>query len=210
LDLEPLLFHHPNWQALKEILTNGVTFPLLPISPEDSKLDMEFHASRGNHKSAAKNQAALEKIIENDISKGFALPLLKEVLFNIPNASLAPLGCVEHDTINERGEQSKKFRMTHDQSFLGPSLHSVNKRVIKECLPNCMYSFALLRILHYIISLRSKHPTKRILISKFDLDSAYHRCHLSGATAAESLTIYNDTLLMALRMTFGGAPSPSL
>jgi len=104
LDLEPLLFHQPNWQALKEILTNGVTFPLLPISPEDSKLDMEFHASRGNHKSAAKNQAALEKIIENDISKGFALPLLKEVLFNIPNASLAPLGCVEHDTINERGE----------------------------------------------------------------------------------------------------------
>jgi len=164
LDLEPLLFHHPNWQALKEILTNGVTFPLLPISPEDSKLDMEFHASRGNHKSAAKNQAALEKIIENDFSKGFALPLLKEVLFNIPNASLAPLGCVEHDTINERGEQLKKFRMTHDQSFLGPSLHSVNKRVIKECLPNCMYSFALLRILHYIVSLWSKHPTKRIFL----------------------------------------------
>jgi len=66
LDLEPLLFHQPNWQALKEILTNGVTFPLL--------------------------------------SKGFALPLLKEVFFNIPNASLAPLGCVEHDMINERGE----------------------------------------------------------------------------------------------------------
>jgi hypothetical protein len=209
-DLEPLLHQHPNWSALKEILINGISFPLRPISSKDRKLDLEFHAARGNHKSAVKHQAALEKIIKNDITKGYTLPLLKEALFDIPNASLAPLGCVEQDTINERGERSTKFRMTHDQSFLGPSLHSVNERVVKECLPNCMYSFALLRILHYLVSLWSRHPNIKIFISKFDLESAYRRCHLSGSTASESLTIYNDTLIMALRMTFGGAPCPSL
>jgi len=143
-NLEPLLHQHPNWPALKEILLNGASFPLQSIPNKARKLDLEFHAARGNHKSAVINRAALDEIIENDISKGYALPLLKEVLFEIPNASLAPLGCIKKDTINERGERSTKFRMTHDQSFLGPYLHSVNERVIRECLPNCMYSFALL------------------------------------------------------------------
>ena len=209
-DLEPLLHQHPNWSALKEILLHRVSFPLQEISTEDRKLDLNFHAKRGNHKSAIKHQATLEKIIEEDITKGYALPLSKEILFEIPNASLAPLGCVEQDTINEQGERYTKFRMTHDQSFLGPSLHSVNERVMKENLPNYMYSFALLRILHYIVSLRARHPKTKIFISKFDIDSAYRRCHLSGSTASESLTIYNGTLIMALRMTFGGAPCPSL
>jgi len=100
--------------------------------------------------------------------------------------------------------------MMHDQSFLGSSRHSVNERVIKENLPHCLYSFTLLRVLHYIISLRQRHLTSHILISKFDLDSAYRRCHLSGDTAHESLTIHNDTLFMALRLTFGGSPCPAM
>lgn len=146
---------------------------------------------RGNHQSTAKNAEALNKIIENDISKGYALPL------PIDTRSLAPLGCIDQETINERGKRTTKFRMMHDQSFLGPSGHSVNERVIKDCLPNCMYSFAMSRILHYIISLRLHHPLLKIFISKFDLDSAYWRSHLSGETALESLTIHGDTLLMA-------------
>jgi hypothetical protein len=136
-------------------------------------MDMDFHLSRANHKSAIKNQEALAKIIENDIIKGYALPLPLDIIKDIPNASLAPLGCIEQDTINERGERTQKYRMTHDQSFPGPSSQSVNGRVIKESLPNCMYSFALLRLLHYIISLRERHPNTKIFISKFDLDSAY-------------------------------------
>ena len=209
-ELDKLLSFHPLWTDFKEILTNGATFPLQPISKEERLLDLEFHLSRGNHKSAIKNDEALSKIIDNDISKGYALPLPLDIIKSIPNSSLAPLGCIDQDTINERGECTQKFRMTHDQSFAGPSSHSVNGRVIKELLPNCMYSFALLRLLHYIISVRERHPRTKIFISKFDLDSAYRRCHLSGESAAECLTIYKDTLLMALRMTFGGSPCPSM
>ncbi len=73
--------------------------------------------------------------------KGFALPLSIEILNLIPNASLAPLGCHEQETINELGEWIPKFWMTHDQSFPGPSSLSVNLRVIQELLPPCMYSF---------------------------------------------------------------------
>jgi hypothetical protein len=100
--------------------------------------------------------------------------------------------------------------MTHEQTFPGPSGKSVNLRVKPELLPPCMYSFALLRILHYIISIRQRHPKTEIFISKFDLDAAYRRCHLSGQTAHECLSIHNNTLFMALRMTFGGSPCPSL
>ncbi len=173
IDLEPLLSLHPNWIALKEILLNGATFPLKPISREDRSLDLTFHLERGNHKSAHNFQDALRTIIDDDISRGFALPLPKDILFQIQNASLAPLGCVAQDSINDKGERLQKIRMTHDQSFLGPSGHSVNERVVKEDLPNCMYSFALFRMLHYIISIRIRHPRIKILISKFDLDSAY-------------------------------------
>lgn len=43
-----------------------------------------------------------------------------------------------------------------------------------------------------------------------DLDSGYRRCHLSVSTAKESITSHNDLIYIALRMTFGGAPCPSM
>jgi hypothetical protein len=113
-------------------------------------------------------------------------------------------------TPNERGERIPKYRMTHDQSFPEPSGHSVNSRAIKESLPPCMYSFVLSRTIHYMVNLHHRHPSTRIFFCKFDLDAAYKRCHLSAATAAESLTIFDGLLLMALRMTFGGTPCPLL
>jgi hypothetical protein len=73
-----------------------------------------------------------------------------------------------------------------------------------------MYSFVLLRTLHFIVHLRLQYPKTKIFICKFDLDAAYQRCHLSGTTAAECLTIHDSMLLMALHMTFGGSPCPSL
>jgi hypothetical protein len=112
--------------------------------------------------------------------------------------------------INELGEKIPKYHMTHDQSFPGPSGNSVNLRVIKEALPSCMYSFVLIRSLLYIVNLRMKHPTSKIFICIFDLDAAYRWCHLSGSTATECLTIHDNTLILALRMTFSGSPCPSI
>ncbi len=209
-DLEPFLSEHPNWKELELILSHGADFPLTPITQEQRSIDNKFHKERGNHKSALRNKDTLDKIIQEDVERGFALPLPVELLSYIPNASLAPLGCQEQETINERGERIPKFRMTHDQTFPGPSLLSVNLRVIQDNLPMCMYSYVLMRTLHYIVHLRHRHPTTKIFISKYDIDAAYRRCHLSGKTAAECLTIHNNILLMALRMTFGGSPCPSL
>ena len=46
-------------------------------------------------------------------------------------------------------------------------------------------------------------------MGKYDIKAAYRRAHLSAATAAKSLTVFDNKLLMALRMTFGGCPCPS-
>jgi hypothetical protein len=100
--------------------------------------------------------------------------------------------------------------MTHDQSFPGPSNLSVYKRVRTSELLPIMYSFVLLRTIHYIIGVRHRHPSVRIFLCKLDVDAAYRWCTLSESTAMESLTIFGSFLLVALRLTFGGAPGPSI
>jgi len=129
-------------------------FYLLPISQENRVIDLNYQKNRGNDKSTLKSKDILNKIIQEDVERGFALPLPIKLLKFIPNASLAPLGWQEEETINERGERIPKFRMTHDQNFPCPSHRSVNLRVIQDELPQCMYSHVLLRSIHYIVHLR--------------------------------------------------------
>jgi hypothetical protein len=152
-ELEMILEDHPLWDLLKEILDNGASFPLLPLNDNDHQIDLEFHSSRGNHKSSKRFHDIISKIITEDIEKGYALPLPLSILDKIPNASLAPLGCHKQTTIDAEGRIIPKYRMTHDQTFPGPSGLSVNLRVQKELLPPILYSFALCRIIHYIVDL---------------------------------------------------------
>ena len=88
---------------------------------------------------------------------------------------------------------------------------SVNGRVIKEKLPPIMYRHALLRLIHYIVACRERFPNKRIFLSKFDLKSAYRRCHMNYDTAIQSITQDPtlDIAMMTLRLTFGGSPNPN-
>jgi hypothetical protein len=208
--LEELLHNHPFWPRLKQLLTNGASFPLTEISPVDRLMDLKFHEERGNHKSATVHNEELKKLIKEDVERGFTLPLPVSVLYNLPKASLAPLGCVQQSSIDASGKRIVKYRMTHDQSFPGLSNQSVNKRVKFSELPPIMYSFVLLRTVHYIIGVRQRHLTVRIFLCKFDIDSAYRRCTLAETTAMESLAIFGAFLLVALRLTFGGAPGPSI
>jgi hypothetical protein len=100
--------------------------------------------------------------------------------------------------------------MTHDQSFPGPSNFSVNLRVQSSKLPPIMYSFVLLHAIHYILSIRNCHPSTKIFLCKFDINAAYRRCTFSGQTDFESLTIFDNILLVALYMTFEGSPCPAI
>jgi hypothetical protein len=208
--LEPLLCRHALWPRFKAMLLSGAKVPLRPISRKDRLGDLAFHLARGNHKSASTNSSKLRELLNDNITHGFSLPLPISCLSHINNASLAPLGIVEQPTIDEFGQIVDKWRMTHDQTYCGPSATSVNRRTILEELHPCMYGFALLRLAHYIVDLRRRHPDKRIFIGKFDLKAAYRRAHLHPDTISECLTTFDNRLHAALRMTFRGAAFPSM
>ncbi len=208
--LSKLLDSHPLWRFTISFLSDGATYPLQPVLPSICLDDIKYRKDRGNHKSASKFHDVMSKMIQEDAERGFALPLPIEILPHIPNASLAPLGCHEQTSINASGEQVPKLRLTLDQSFPGPSGTSVNLRVDSTKLPPIMYGFCLKRIIHYILDLRQRHPTTKIFNNKFDYDAAYRCCHLSSTSAQESLTIHDNFLLMALRLTFGGSACPNL
>jgi len=208
--LEGLLQDHPLWPRLKMILDEGAIFPLQAIDMKSRLLDLEFHLERGNHKSLEKYAEFIDPMISEDVNRGFILPLPPEILPKLPGASIAPLGCHKQTTIDEEGNIIPKYCLTHDQSFPGPSGLSVNLRVKKDLLPPILYSFVLSRLAHYIINTRLLHPDTRIYLCKVDLDAAYRRCSLSSRTAMECLTVYKDLLLVALRLSFGGAPGPNL
>jgi len=79
-----------------------------------------------------------------------------------------------------------KYRLTHDQSFEASVGESVNKRVIREDLNPLYYGGCLLsRLIHYILSIRLRHPNIKILGEKSDIKSAYRRITLNGQTAVK-------------------------
>jgi len=99
--------------------------------------------------------------------------------------------------------------MTHDQSFDAIDIVSVNKRVQRNTLTPLYYGGCLSRLIHYIISIRSRHPKVKIFGGKSDFKAAYRRISLHGDTAAKCSIMYRDWGLPSLRLTFGGSPCPN-
>ena len=56
----------------------------------------------------------------------------------------------------------------------------MNHRVIEEELPDLQYGFSFSFLLHYIHILRYKFPETPIVISKYDMKSAYRRGTMWG------------------------------
>ena len=107
---------------------------------------------RLNHKSSHSvlNSALIDKYISKYIDHEWALPLTIYSLQNIKNAGVVPLGIAKQFSINEKGERYITRRVTHDCSFLSPSVLLVNNWVQRESLQQLFYGFCLIRILHMI------------------------------------------------------------
>lgn len=65
--------------------------------------------------------------------------------------------CQEQMTIDVSRKKIPKFRLTHNQSFPGPSGTSVSMRVDPSKLPPITYECCHRRIIHYILSLHHHH-----------------------------------------------------
>jgi hypothetical protein len=92
-------------------------------------------------------------------------------------------------------------------------------------LANCLYGSALKRFIHAIVHYRRCFPSTSLLMTKFDLKSAYRRAHFLGVSALQSIATTvgllhdengdaeeitkGDLTLVSLRFTYGGAANPS-
>ena len=59
-----------------------------------------------------------------------------------------------------------------------------------------------------ISTMRSRWPTKRILIGKTDLDAAYLRIHVNATTVSTCIAIVDKLDFLYLRLSFGTTPAP--
>ena len=213
-ELESLLHLHPRWEKLKELLSKGADFPLIDLPEKTRRLDLQKSYQRGNHKSAIREENFLAEATVKEIKKGWVLILPEDKYDSIPGLVLNPMGVATHLGVTADGTFKSKRRVTHDLSFPGfYSEESVNSRIEKHSLEPIMFGHTLLRIIHYIVNLRTRHPHAIIWIRKEDFKSAFRRTHLNGISAVRSafrIKIHGLWyLLISLRMPFGGSPCPN-
>ena len=58
-----------------------------------------------------------------------------------------------------------------------------------------------------ISAMRSRWPTKRIIIGKADLDAAYRHIHANATTASTCIAIVDELAFLYLRLPFGTTPA---
>ena len=209
--IKNLLQYHEDWPEIRQIIEEGCNYQLEADSDEETRLsDLKAMIARGNHKSAKVHHAILDKAFTKEILKGWLLPITVESLTKIKNLSIIPLGIAEQFTIDEEGNRIPKRRVTHDASFPAPSGISVNNKVIEALLQDCIYGQCLRRILHGIHEMRYKNPTKRIFMTKYDMDAAYRRLHSMPIHALKCVTVIGKLAYIPLRLPFGVSPGPSL
>ena len=146
--------------------------------------DLEAAYKRGNHKSVIKNEQFLSNALIKEVELGWNLILPEGTHREIPGLILNPMGVASHVGIDHTGEFVPKNRVTHDLSFPGKcSGHSVNSQIRTGNLEPCIFSYFLLRLIHYRIALRTEYPNQRIWIRKEDFKSAFRRLHMNSITS---------------------------
>jgi hypothetical protein len=72
---------------------------------------------------------------------------------------------IEHSQWTKLPDGSKKTKcwLTHDQSFEGSIGSSVNARVVHDTLEPLYYGGCFCHLIHYIISIRARHPVVKVL-----------------------------------------------
>jgi hypothetical protein len=137
------------------------------------------------------------------------MPTPLHVVKQIPGALAQPLGMAKQITLNDAGQRIPNYRLTQDLSFsISQKNCSVNDRIDMDQYNEMIYGWCLSRIIHYVVALRSRFPTDRVLMSKYDYSDAYRRIAHSASASTQSIYVFKDIAYVALRLTFGGSPNP--
>ena len=165
--IERLLMHHRSWPSFLNQLQQGSKWPLTSISESDRKAKNTEFIQRGNHKSAITHHSILRDIIQKKVRQGWMIPIPIDCINELPHSEIAPVGIDDSQfKVHPDGSKTPKFRLTHDQTFEASVGCSVNHRTQKDKLDPLFYGGYLSRLLHYIVSIRARHPSTKILGGK--------------------------------------------
>jgi hypothetical protein len=208
--LEKVLGPHPNFAFFRTVLRDGMNyFFKSELTEEQRKAELHANVERGNHKSADASADKVRQLLDKDVRHGFSLPVLPELVYKIKNALVQPCGIVTQYALTASGARQLKERLTHDLTYsLTEEGISVNDRIDMSQYTEMIYGWCLLRIIHFVVALRLRHPRKRIFLAKYDFSDAYRRVAHSASAAIQSIIIFAGIAFLALRLTFGGAPNP--
>jgi hypothetical protein len=185
---------------MEHLLIKGSKWPLTELSKRDRIEDLNEALQFGNHKGVLQKPELLKKLISDDIKFGYGLFVPRGKIARLSNACLAPMNIMNQFTLNASGEIVDKEGLTHNQSFKWQSGLSVNKRVIRENLQQCMYGRCLMRLLCWILAARRKFPNAPIALQKIVIKSAYRQCHLNAITAMQTITQLPDDELRIIML----------
>jgi hypothetical protein len=106
----------------------------------------------------------LQKNLEKEVQQGWVVPLPLSYISCLRHVELASIG-MDDKQWTELPDRTKqiKHRLTHDQSFNTTQGQCVNDRVLPEKLEPLYYGGCLSRIIHYILSVRQRPPSVKIL-----------------------------------------------
>ena len=173
VSLKNIFPKHPLWKRLNSQLMNGLSFLLEELDSTERKQDLQEVLEYSNHKGVSNDLKLFSSMMNSDVIHGYSLVLPWSKICELEGAFMAPMNITDQNSINERGEIVAKKRLTHNQSFKFSSGTSLNSRVIKEDLQDCMYGSCLFRIIHQILNIHQKYPNKQVFLQKIDFKAAY-------------------------------------
>ena len=217
--------------ACKKNLEKGVHYEVKKLPKKKREQLMADALAYDNHKSATENEDICEKMAAKDADLGYSAVFPVDCAAKIANGDVYPLGVQFQNSINEKGENYIKSRLTHDLSFpevkLGGKLKrnlekfgimyplakkikvpNLNSRCDNTTLTPCIYGQSLRQFCHLIGKNRLLCPSSRMMGTKIDCDKAYRRAHTSTNSAARNMAIVAGLLYVLFCLPFGAAPAP--
>ena len=125
---------------LQDATNKGATYPVWKIGPNRRLKNLHKMLERGNHKSSEDNIDVVQQLTEEDVAKGFAIPLMQEIAPLIKNGEVYPVGLVSNHTFDDKGMPIVRYCIAHDLSFPIKKGIAINDRVNKEELPALQYA----------------------------------------------------------------------
>lgn len=205
------LSDHPLFPYMSKVFTRGMDYSFhTELSEEARVAELEAQIRRGNHKSAQDERDTVVELLMKEVQHGFAIPIDGSVVPRMKGEMVQPCGVVTQMSLEEDGSRTEKKRLTHDLSFSAlVEGASVNDRVDKEQYPPMLYGWCLARVLHFVVHLRCRFPSRRIFIAKSDYSDAYRRLSHAGRAAASTIILFDGVAHVCVGLAFGGSPNPA-